>query len=145
MEFEKIYIASDHGGFHLKQQILEHFTEIVSEDFGTNNPETPVDYPDYAQKVSKSISEFQGNSCGILICKSGVGMSIASNKSRGIRALLCSGDTDIARFSRAHNDCNVICFGADFISYKQAMECLDIFLNTKFLGGRHQVRLDKLL
>jgi ribose 5-phosphate isomerase B len=142
LEFEKIIIASDHGGFALKQQILEHFPAKI-EDFGTNNPEIPVDYPDYAQIVSKSVSESDGKLCGILVCKSGVGMSIVANKIKGVRALLCSGDTEITRLARAHNNCNVICFGANFISHRQASECLDIFLNTKFLEGRHQIRLDK--
>jgi ribose 5-phosphate isomerase B len=142
LDFEKIVVASDHGGFNLKQQILEHFAGII-EDFGTDSPDTVVDYPDYAQKVSQNISESKGQLCGVLICKSGVGMSIVANKIKGIRALLCSGDLEIARLSRWHNNCNVICLGANFISHKQAVECLGVFLNTKFLGGRYQERLDK--
>jgi ribose 5-phosphate isomerase B len=140
--FKKILVGSDHRGYHLKQIILEKFPGIA-EDYGTNSPDVSVDYPDYAQKVINNIQTI--NSCGVLICKTGVGMSIAANKSIVARSLLCSGNIEITRLARAHNNCNVICFGANFILPDQALKCLEAFITTNFeLQARHIDRLNKL-
>lgn len=137
--FEQIAIASDHGGVNFKEQLKQHFRCI---DFGTDNSD-PVDYPDYAEKIAEYITRNE-KAAGILICRTGVGMSIAANKFYNIRALLSDGNTDIARLSREHNNCNVICFGADFTELNSAVKCIDIFIHTRFLGGRHQNRLSKI-
>lgn len=140
--FKKIAIASDHGGFLLKKEIIKNSTlEII--DFGPDNSENSVDYPDYAKKVSEYIINNSDATCGILICRSGVGMSIAANRYKNIRAVLCD-SLEIAKLSREHDNCNIICFGGDFISPKLAIECLNIFTHTNFEGGRHNKRLEKL-
>ncbi len=141
--FSKIAIASDHGGFQLKKYIIENIGIPIT-DLGPLSGNISVDYPDYAQKVVEYITK-SSNVCGVLICRTGVGMSIAANKYPKIRALLCAGNENIVRLSRQHNNCNVICFGADFISTEQAVSCLKIFVHTNFEGERHQKRLDKIV
>lgn len=143
--FTKIAIASDHGGFLLKQKIKEKLDETKIEvlDLGTNSPDVSVDYPDYAKKVCETVITDHAT-CGILICRTGVGISIAANRFKGIRALLCSGNPQIVRLSREHNNCNVICFGADFINFENSWESLQKFISTEFQKGRHQQRLNKL-
>lgn len=137
--FGRLVVGCDHGGVNLKTQLLQHF---AMEDFGTHTQER-VDYAVYASLVTKYVQSHD-NACGVLICKSGVGMSIAANKVAGIRAVLCSGNIDVVRLSRQHNDCNIICFGANFIDTDIAAECLEIFINTEFIRGRHLERIKQM-
>jgi ribose 5-phosphate isomerase B len=142
--FHTAYIASDHNGVLLKEQLIGSVSKISIVDLGTKDSHTSVDYPDYAKSVAKFVS-FDESACGILICKSGVGMCIAANKHRGIRGILCDGNLEIIKLSREHNDCNVICFGAESISFDKAMECFNLFVNTCFSHeARHQHRIEKM-
>ncbi len=136
MIFGSVCIGSDHGGFDLKTALLQNFQMV---DLGTDSKES-VDYPVYAKRVAEYVVA-ANNACGVLVCKSGIGMSIAANKFAGIRAFLCTGDLEMTKLSRQHNDCNIICFGADFIDTKLALECLNIFVNSVFEGGRHLRRV----
>ena len=138
-----IAIGCDHGAYILKDQIIKHLSELNIEyiDFGTNGPES-VHYPIYADKVCKAIQSGEA-ALGILLCSTGVGMSIAANKHNGIRAALC-GDTRSARFTRMHNDANVLCLGAHIVGCGLAMDIVDSFLGSEFEGGRHQIRVDML-
>lgn len=140
LAFERIAIASDHGGVALKAYLCDSCNCV---DLGTNNADVSVDYPDFARKVAAFVQNTT-KSAGILICKSGIGMSIAANKFRGIRALLSDGNLDIVKLSREHNDCNVICFGSDFITAENAAKCVEVFIQTMFVGGRHARRVEKL-
>ena len=135
-----IYIASDHAGFPLKKEILK-IQNIGFVDLGTNNLES-VDYPDYASKLVKKMSK-ESNSRGILICGSGIGMSIVANRHKNIRAALCH-NLKSARLSREHNNSNVIAIGSRLIKKNIALKCVNTFLNTKFQGGRHQRRVKKI-
>lgn len=138
-----IGLGSDHAGFEFKQQIIKYLCEkgIPHKDYGTYSVDS-VDYPDFAEAVCKGI---QNNECdkGLLICGTGIGISIAANKCRGIRAALCS-DTFSARASREHNDANVLCLGARVIGIGVALDIIDIWLKTEFQGGRHSKRIDKI-
>ena len=139
----KIVIGCDHGGLEHKNAIAEHLKsrgfEVV--DCGIYENKS-VDYPDIAVKVCEQITS--GN-CerGILVCGTGIGMSMAANKCRGIRAALCS-DTYSAKFTRLHNDSNVLCMGARVLGTGLALEIVDMFSNTDFEGGRHQLRVDMI-
>lgn len=136
-----IVIASDHAGFALKEQVKKHLEEkgIAYNDLGTNSAES-VDYPEYASKLCKEIQN--GNSAlGILVCGTGVGMSMVANKHKGIRAA-CVSDVFSARATRTHNDANVLCFGERVVGAGLAFELVDAFLTTEFEGGRHQRRVD---
>lgn len=139
----KIVIASDHGGFELKQFLIAELQKEGYEiaDFGTDSAES-VDYPHYAQKVAKAIlnKEFER---GILICGTGIGVCISANRFKGIRAGLCH-TVDEARLTRQHNNANIICFGGRTMDQKVALECTKIFMTTEFEGGRHQRRIDKI-
>ena len=139
----KIAIGADHAGFVLKNQLrdeLRHAGLDVA-DFGTNSPESS-DYPDFAEAVGHAVATGQADR-GILVCGSGVGMSIAANKIHGIRAAL--GTTpDEVRVVRAHNDANILTLGARFIEPQAASGLIRIFLDTPFEGGRHQRRVDKV-
>lgn len=134
-------IGSDHGGYELKEEVKKYLTEIGVEfkDFGTNSTES-VDYPNYAEKVSKAV---QSHECekGILICRSGYGMSMVANKFRGIRSAPCF-EEQAAKFSRMHNDANVLALGADYVTTNEAICIVRVFLATEFEGGRHARRLD---
>lgn len=138
-----IGIASDHAGFQLKEKIKTHLTEkgIDFQDFGTMS-ETSMDYPDTIHPLSKSVNEgilpF-----GIAICGSGEGVCITANKYPKVRAALVW-DKPLASLSREHNDANIICLPARFISEEVAFACVDIFLATEFEGGRHAVRVNKI-
>ncbi len=134
-----ISIGSDHAGFDLKTTLLNtpHFPFI---DEGPFTQES-VDYPDYAKLVCSRILEEKAQ-FGVLICSSGIGMSIAANKFPKIRAALCAGQEQ-AKLARAHNNANILVLGAKFISPFDAIECLKIFLSTPFDGDRHQRRVDK--
>lgn len=139
----KIAIAADHGGFELKQKLIAHYSSLGVEmsDLGTYSAES-VDYPDYAEKVSRAVLDGAADS-GVLICGTGIGISIAANRHKGIRAaLLYSAET--ARLAREHNNANVAVFGARTMTYDEVVERLDIFLKTPFEGGRHVRRIEKI-
>lgn len=139
----KIIIASDHAGFALKEKLIEYLQseKYTVIDGGTSSAES-IDYPDYgfpaAEKVADGTVEF-----GIAICGSGIGMSIVTNKVKGIRAALCTSET-IARLSRQHNDANMLILPGRFMPFEEAKKIVDTWLTTKFDGGRHQRRLDKI-
>ncbi len=139
----KIAIGCDHGGFEHKNAIAEYLMEngYTVEDFGIYE-QTSVDYPDIAEKLSKSVAAGE-NELGILVCGTGIGMSIAANKVKGIRAAACS-DHYSARYTRLHNNANVLCLGGRVIGIGTAIELADIFVKTEFEGGRHQRRIDKI-
>ena len=137
----KILIASDHAGFHLKEELKKHFTsEHEFIDFGPNSSDS-VDYPDYAHILSQKISESK-DSFGILICGSGIGMSMVANRYKDVRAALCLNEK-MAQLSREHNNANVLVLGSRLISCEEAIKCFIMFFKSKFEGNRHQARLDK--
>jgi len=135
----KIIIGSDHAGFDLKEALKEAFREMI--DIGTDSGES-VDYPDFGARVARAVSS-GGYERGILICGSGVGMSIVANKVPGIRAALCT-DTDTARLSRMHNDANVLVLAGRRTDPETAVAIVTVWLDTPFEGGRHARRLDKI-
>ena len=137
---EKIFIASDHAGFDLKKQIL-NIVKANLIDLGANTEES-VDYPDYAKKLVSKIRTTE-NSKGILICGSGVGMSIAANRDRNIRAGIAF-EPKIAKLMREHNDANVLVLPGKFMNIQDVLKCIENFLTTNFAGGRHQNRVKKL-
>lgn len=143
MNIRKISIGSDHGGFEYKDVIKNFLTnegyEVIDE--GTYSKES-CDYPEIAKQVAKKVSTGEV-SRGILICGSGIGMSIAANKVKGIRAALCS-ETTSARLSREHNNSNVLCMGQRLIGETMAVEIVKVWMNTEFSGGRHQNRIDMI-
>ncbi len=138
-----IAIACDHGAYQLKAIAVNHLKELGFNvlDFGVNGPES-VHYPIYAHAVCEAIQKGEAQ-LGVLLCSSGIGMSMAANKHRGIRAALCA-DTYSARFTRKHNDANVLCMGAFTTGHGLALDILDAFLANDFDGGRHQVRVDMI-
>ena len=140
---KKIYISSDHAGFKLKESIKNHLRrkKLDFQDFGPKN-DTRVDYPDYAHKVAKKVKLNKRN-VGILICGSGTGMNIAANRHKNIRAAQCF-NIKSTKLSRLHNDANIITLGSRLITKKNAFKFVDIFLSTKFDGGRHKKRVDKI-
>jgi len=140
----KIVVGSDHAGFHLKEEVKKFLSKsgIEVEDFGTFNSEDPVDYPDYALKVAKSITENKFER-GILICGTGQGMAISANKVPGIRATVCH-DVLSANFARSHNDSNILTMGERIITPLLAKEIVRIWLETPFSAGRHLRRLEKI-
>ena len=140
----KIAIAADHGGFELKDSMVEYIKSLGNEvvDLGTNSADS-VDYPDYAKKVCEEIQK--GNSdLGILICGTGIGMSLAANKFEGIRAA-CVSDVYSAKMSRNHNNANVLCIGARVIGDEVAKLIIKTFLENEFEAGRHQRIVDKIM
>ena len=138
----KIVIASDHGGFNLKNEIINHLKEkgYEIEDFGCYNTES-CDYPIYAQKLANEV--VKTGLRGILICGTGIGMSIAANIISGIKASHCT-DTFSARMTRKHNDSNILCLGERITGKGLALDIVDIWLTTEFEGGRHQKRIDMI-
>lgn len=138
---KKITIGCDHAAYHLKLKIIEHLNKKGYEviDVGTNSTES-CDYPNFAaavcQNIQKGVTEL-----GILICGTGIGMSMAANKHRGIRAAACS-DTFSARLTRMHNNANVLCFGERVVGIGLAIDLVDAFLDAEFEGGKHQKRID---
>jgi len=138
-----IAIASDHAGFVLKQYLSEYLRgrDIGVLDLGPDN-ESSVDYPDFANLVADAIGEGRAK-FGILICGSGIGISIAANRHRHIRAALCH-DVTTARLCRAHNDANVLVLGGRLIGTMTAEDCVEAFLAGEFEGGRHARRVEKL-
>ena len=139
MKNKTVYIASDHAGFKLKSDLLKIFPKIA--DLGTKSNES-VDYPDFAHKLTKLVLKNEDN-VGILICGTGVGMSIAANRKKGIRAGLVS-NTKTARLIRKHNDANVLVLPGRFINTNEAKKCVQAFLSTKFEFGRHKKRISKI-
>lgn len=140
---ETIAIAADHAGYQLKKSLAEYLENSGYEvlDLGTNS-EDSVDYPDYAYLLAEKVANREAL-FGVIICGSGLGVTIAANRNKKIRATLCQ-DEEFAKLAREHNNANVIAFGARFINQALAKKCLRIFLTTKFAGGRHQGRVDKL-
>lgn len=141
MKDVKIAIGSDHGGFELKAKIAEYLKSkgIKIKDFGTFKNES-CDYPVFAKEVALEVANGSFNK-GILICGTGIGVSIVANKVKGIRAALCF-DTFCAKMSREHNNANILCLGQRVLSQDLALEIVDIWLKTDFEGGRHQRRVD---
>ena len=139
----KISLGSDHAGFRLRNALIATLRTQGHEliDRGPTD-ETSVDYPDFAQAVAADISSGAAQ-FGVLVCSTGIGISIAANKVSGIRAALCTNE-DAAEFSRRHNDANVICFGQKYTTPEMAAKYLSIFLQTEFEGGRHSRRVGKL-
>lgn len=143
MENLKVAIGSDHGGFHYKASIIEYLEsrDIEYIDVGTLTRES-CDYPVIAKDVAEKVISGKVNR-GILVCGTGIGMSIAANKVHGVRAALCS-DTYSARVSRAHNNANILCIGERVIGEHLALDIVDIWLKTGFEGGRHKRRVDMI-
>ena len=137
----EILIASDHAGYKLKKILIQELQgEIKFDDLGPFS-EDSVDYPDYARKLSKKI-DLKKDLLGVLICGSGIGMSMVANRFDNVRAALCM-NQEMARLSRQHNNANILVLGSRLISAAEAIKCLIVFLDTNYEGGRHQARLDK--
>ena len=142
MRLNKIFISSDHAGFNLKKNIIKKLSKKLKIiDLGPNSVES-VDYPDYAQKLSKKVASNSRN-LGILICGSGTGMAISANKNKKIRAALCY-SVKSTKLSRLHNNANIITLGARLINKNKALNLIRVFLKTKFEGGRHLRRVKKI-
>ena len=139
MKNKTIYIASDHAGFKLKSHLLNIFPNIA--DLGTKSDES-VDYPDFAHKLTKEVLKNKRN-IGILICGTGVGMSIAANRKKGIRAGIVN-TAKIARLIRKHNDANVLVLPGRFMTINEAKKSVQAFISTKFESGRHKRRINKI-
>lgn len=143
MTSSRIALASDHAGFALKTELskvlIEWGHDVV--DLGTNGTES-VDYPDFGEKLAQCLSSGDADR-GVLVCGTGIGISIAANRHSAIRAAVCH-DVTSARMSRLHNDANVLALGERLIGVETAKDCLKVFLETSFEGGRHQRRVDKL-
>jgi len=140
---KKIFISSDHAGFKLKEEIKSHLSKkkIFFKDMGPFNDDR-VDYPDYAHKVARKVKTNKNN-VGILVCGSGMGMNIAANRHKNIRAAQCF-NLKSTKLSRLHNDANIITLGSRLLNKKLALNCVNTFLNTKFEGGRHIKRIKKI-
>lgn len=138
----RIIIGSDHGGYNLKREIIKHLTELNYEvsDLGCYTQES-CDYPDVAKSVAKEV--LLSGDKGILICGTGIGVSIAANRFEGIRASHCT-DTFTARMTRMHNDSNILCLGERITGVGLALDIVDVWLSTDFEGGRHQKRIDMI-
>jgi len=138
-----IGIGSDHGGFNLKNEIIKFLKEKGYEvkDFGTRSADS-VDYADYGRAVAEAVVKGECDK-GIVICGTGIGISIATNKVKGIRAALCT-DTYMARMAREHNDANILALGERVIGVGVALDIVETWLGTEFAGGRHQQRIDKI-
>lgn len=139
----KIAVGCDHGGLAHKEAIAAHLKERGFEvvDFGTHSTDS-VDYPDIALPLARAVARGECER-GILVCGTGIGMSLAANKVRGIRAAACS-EHFSAKYTRLHNDSNILCLGGRVIGIGTALELADLFVDTEFEGGRHQARIDKI-
>ncbi|MGI4749191.1 MAG: ribose 5-phosphate isomerase B [Janthinobacterium lividum] len=137
----KIAIGADHAGFEYKEALSSFLKDAEIEDFGTYSADS-VDYPDFAHPVSSAVENKEFD-LGILICGSGNGIAITANKHQGIRAAICW-NTELASLARKHNNANILCLPARFISIKEAQEITTTFLNTGFEGGRHANRVNKI-
>ena len=140
---KKIFISSDHAGYNLKEFIKSYLSKkkISFQDLGPFNDDR-VDYPEFAHKVAKKV-KVNSNNIGILVCGSGMGMNIAANRHKNIRAAQCF-NLKSTRLSRLHNDANIITLGSRLLTKKNALSCIGVFLNTKFEGGRHSKRIRKI-
>lgn len=140
----KVAIACDHGGVALKDYLKEAISQPAIDwvDLGTDGPDS-VDYPDYGYKLAEAVTKGKAQ-YGIAICGSGIGISMACNRYKGVRAALCT-DTTMAHLSREHNDANVVCLGARLTGDVLAKEIVETFLTTNFEGGRHERRVNKLI
>lgn len=141
MKINKVFLASDHAGFELKNELKEAIKGLGYEvvDLGTNDKNS-VDYPDYAHLLA---SKLEPNCYGVLVCGTGIGISIAANRHKNVRCALCH-DEFTARLAREHNDANVIAFGARVIGAGVAISAVEAFLKTEFEGGRHERRVKKI-
>jgi ribose 5-phosphate isomerase B len=139
----KVAVGSDHRGFHVKRKIVELVQRLGHElvDFGATT-EDAVDYPDFAHQVARAVARGEVDR-GILICGTGIGMSMAANKVHGVRAALCHDDVT-AEMSRRHNDANVMCLSADLLGARLIDRMIEIWLHTDFEGGRHARRVEKI-
>ena len=138
-----IFISSDHAGYNLKEDIKKRFSKKYKfKDLGTTSSILSVNYPDYAHKLCKKVSKNSKN-MGILVCGSGMGMSMAANRHKKIRAAVCY-STKNTKLSRLHNNANIITLGARLTKKKTAFKCIEAFMDTKFEGGRHKKRIRKI-
>lgn len=139
----KIALGADHGGFELKEKVKKHLLEknIEVVDFGTHSTES-VDYPQFGHAVGHAVANKEVD-FGIIVCGTGIGISLAANKVPGVRAALCT-NTTMARLTREHNDANILAMGGRIVGDVLALEMVDIFLSTEFAGGRHQKRIDAI-
>ncbi|MAM33953.1 MAG: ribose 5-phosphate isomerase B [Micavibrio sp.] len=137
----KMLIASDHAGYDLKETLKGSFSDFTWIDLGPDSKDS-VDYPDYAHKLANALMEGQAD-LGVLICGSGIGISMAANRHKGVRAALCTNGL-MARLSRQHNNANVLVLGERLTGIDVAKDCLDEFLKTEFEGGRHERRVNKI-
>src|SRR5262244_1770927 len=139
----KIALGADHAGFELKEKIKQHLVDrgIAVDDRGTHSTES-VDYPDFAQSVGEEVAQKHAD-WGILVCGSGIGMSMAANKVSGIRAANVTSEVE-AQLSREHNDANVLAVGARLLNEEKALKIVDRWLSTAFAGGRHERRVEKM-
>ncbi len=139
----KISLASDHGGFELKTQIGDYLRSLghTVEDFGTMSKES-CDYPDFAKPAAQAVAQGRCER-GIVVCTTGIGVSITANKVRGVRCALCV-NPDMAHMTRAHNNANMIALGQKYVDFSTAKRIVDEFLNTDFDGGKHARRVDKI-
>lgn len=140
---KKVALSADHGGYELKQEIIDYLLSKNYEvlDLGTGSGES-VDYPEYAAKSAKAVLSGDAD-CAVIICGSGIGISISANKFKGIRAALCF-DAYTAKMCRLHNDANVMALGGRITTIDRAKDMVELFLTTEFEGGRHQRRVDKI-
>lgn len=140
---KRLMIASDHGGWELKEKIKSHFPEIEWIDLGTENANHSVDYPDFADLLCNKIESNNNEPQGILVCGSGQGMAMRANKFPHIRAALVWNE-ESSRLAREHNNANILCLGGRLLNQNTAFSCIKIFLTTPFAGGRHLTRVEKV-
>jgi ribose 5-phosphate isomerase B len=143
INLKKIFISSDHAGYKLKEAIKSYLSKknLSFQDMGPYSDDR-VDYPDFAHKVARKV-KINKNNVGILVCGSGMGMNIAANRHKNIRAAQCF-NLKSTKLSRLHNDANIITLGSRLLTNKNALSCVGVFLNTKFEGGRHSKRIKKI-
>ena len=144
MKYTKIAIACDHAGYEYKESIKEYLCQkyaLKIEDFGAYSKES-IDYPDVAHKLADSVSKAE-TKVGIILCGSGNGVCMTVNKHKTIRGALCW-TPEIVKLARQHNDANVLCLPARFVTLEDALEMVEVFLTTEFEGGRHQIRVNKI-
>ena len=140
---KKVFISSDHAGYQLKEQIKKKFHKrFIFEDLGTYDSKNSVNYPDYAHSLCKKVSKNYKN-MGILVCGSGMGMSMAANKHKKIRAAVCYSVKN-TKLSRLHNNANIITLGSRLTKKDTAFKCISVFFNTNFESGRHKKRVKKI-
>ncbi len=139
----KLSIACDHGGLTLKQQLVSWLISIGHDivDYGTYD-DSSCDYPDFARPASIAVADGTVER-GIVVCTTGVGVSMVANHVKGIRCALCT-NVDMAKMTRLHNDANMIALGSRYVTFAHAQQLVEIFINTEFEGGRHQSRIDKI-